>query len=249
MNKLVLKPKPKFTIIKGKDIRKARVFLYGVEGVGKSTLASLFPNPVFIDTEDRIRHIDATKIRVNDWHELTTLLTEIDEFITENELQVDTIIIDSVDWAQKMAMENVCRTRNVDSIEDFGYGKGYVYIYELMLDLIKLLTNLNQKYHICLTAHSVLRKFEDPYGITYDRYTLKLLSGDRTAVADSFKEWCDYLFFMNYVIEFINNTRVEKRCIFTNRTAKYDAKRSKPLPDAVEFDINTIQEFIKEICS
>ena len=36
-----------------------RIFLMGVEGVGKSTFGSEAPDPVFISSEDGIRHLDA----------------------------------------------------------------------------------------------------------------------------------------------------------------------------------------------
>ena len=38
-------------IIKGKLPSAKKVVIYGPEGIGKSTFASKFPDPVFIDTE------------------------------------------------------------------------------------------------------------------------------------------------------------------------------------------------------
>ena len=37
-------------ISSGKVIRPQKVVIYGSEGIGKSTLAAQFPNPLFIDT-------------------------------------------------------------------------------------------------------------------------------------------------------------------------------------------------------
>jgi len=39
-------------IIRGKIEGPQKVCIYGPEGIGKSTLAAQFPNPVFIDTEE-----------------------------------------------------------------------------------------------------------------------------------------------------------------------------------------------------
>ena len=42
-------------INKGKTAKARRMLIYGEPGVGKSTLASRFPHPVFINLEDGIR--------------------------------------------------------------------------------------------------------------------------------------------------------------------------------------------------
>ena len=39
-----------------------KVVIYGPEGIGKSTLASKFPDPVFIDTEGSTNHMDVARL-------------------------------------------------------------------------------------------------------------------------------------------------------------------------------------------
>lgn len=45
-------------ITKGKIPSPLKVVLYGVEGIGKSTFASQFPAPLFIDTEGSTKNLD-----------------------------------------------------------------------------------------------------------------------------------------------------------------------------------------------
>ncbi len=49
------------TITKGRESRPPRIMIYGSEGVGKSSFASLAPNPIFIQTEDGLSEIDCAK--------------------------------------------------------------------------------------------------------------------------------------------------------------------------------------------
>ena len=46
---------------KGKIYKAQKVLIYGPEGIGKTTFASKFPDPVFIDTEGSTLHYDVTR--------------------------------------------------------------------------------------------------------------------------------------------------------------------------------------------
>ena len=48
-------------ITRGKENRPPRLFIYGQEGVGKSTIGAAAPNPVFVQTEDGLGEIDTAK--------------------------------------------------------------------------------------------------------------------------------------------------------------------------------------------
>lgn len=48
-------------IIKGKIAGAKKVVVYGPEGIGKSTFASRFPDPVFIDTEGSTKDMDVSR--------------------------------------------------------------------------------------------------------------------------------------------------------------------------------------------
>ena len=57
----------------GPFVRAQKVVLFGPEAVGKSTLASKFPHPIFIDCEDGSLRIDTRRIRATDGDTFTTL--------------------------------------------------------------------------------------------------------------------------------------------------------------------------------
>lgn len=160
-------------ITKGKQARAQRVVIYGTEGIGKSTLAAQFPDPVFIDTEGSTSNMDVKRFgKPTSW---TMLMNEI-AFVKANPGCCKTLVIDTVDWAEQLCVEHVCAFHGKKGIEDFGYGNGYTYVREEMGRLLNKLQELvDSGVHVVLTAHSQLRKFERPEEEgAYDRYELKL---------------------------------------------------------------------------
>ena len=65
-------------IITGVIIRALKIIIYGVEGVGKSTLAAQFPDPLFIDVEGGTSQMNVRRIqRPATWEELLSLIIEV----------------------------------------------------------------------------------------------------------------------------------------------------------------------------
>jgi hypothetical protein len=101
--------------------------IFGPEGIGKSTLAAQFPAPVFLDTEGGTHHLDVARLPApKSWDDVTRAITapatEAHDF--------KTLVIDTIDWLEKLLVDYVCKQANKASIEDFGYGKGYVVLAE-----------------------------------------------------------------------------------------------------------------------
>ena len=104
-------------ISNGRIARAQKVVLYGSEGIGKSTLAAQFPNPLFIDTEGGTAHMDVRRIdRPGTW---TELLEDLNEVAVAPGL-CGTLIIDTADWAEQLAIGHVCAKYKKSGIEDFG---------------------------------------------------------------------------------------------------------------------------------
>ena len=65
-------------LIIGKIIRSIKILIYGIGGIGKSTIASYFPDPVFIDLEGGTTNLDVKRIpKPPDWKELLKKIKEI----------------------------------------------------------------------------------------------------------------------------------------------------------------------------
>lgn len=82
-------------IIKGKIKKAKKVVIYGPEGIGKSTFASKFPDPVFIDTEGSTNDMDVARLpRPTSW---IMLLEEL-QYVEKNPGVCKTLVIDTIDW-------------------------------------------------------------------------------------------------------------------------------------------------------
>ena len=216
----------KLQILTGRIARPQKAVIFGPEGIGKSTLAAQFPAPVFLDTEGGTHHLDVARLPApKSWDDVTKAVTAL---ATEPH-EFKTLVLDTVDWLEKLLIEHVCKQANKASIEDFGYGKGYVVLAEEFTKFLASLEPLLRRgMHVLLLAHTRIVKFEQPDAAgAYDRYELKLSK----QVGPLVKEWCDVLLFGNYFTKVAENDQGRKRGVggrerklYTTHTAAWDAR-------------------------
>lgn len=232
-------------ITRGKQAKAQRVIIYGTEGIGKSTLASQFPHPLFIDTEGSTSNMDVARMdKPTSW---TMLMNQI-AFVKVNPTVCDTLIIDTIDWAEALATEFVCSLHGKVGVEDFGYGNGYTYVREEFGRFLnKLQEIVDLGIHVVLTAHAQIRKFEQPDEMgAYDRYELKLGKKTTSQTAPLVKEWGDIVLFCNYkTIVMKNESKKNKaqggqRVMYTTHTPSWDAKNRFGLPEEIPMDYKEI---------
>ena len=238
-----------FPITGGTIPAPVKVVLYGVEGIGKSSLAARFPGAVFIDTEGGTKRLNVRRLPTpSSWQ----MLTEEVAAAAAGRVDCQTLVLDTADWAEKLCMAAVCRRLQVKGIEDIGYGKGYTYVKE---DFARLLDGLEQVVasgrHVVVIAHAALSKFEQPDAVgSYDRWTMKTSK----QVAPLLREWCDMLLFANYktVVEKSgtgpsakNKASGARRVLYTTHNACWDGKNRFGLPDEVPFDYESIRAIVE----
>jgi hypothetical protein len=227
-------------ITRGKRARAQKVVIYGPEGIGKSTFAAEFPNAVFIDTEGSTDNMDVARLdKPTSW---TMLINEI-AFIKANPTECGTLVIDTIDWAEALAVADVCAQHGKKGIEDFGWGKGYTYVQEEMGRFLNSLSDLvDMGINVVLTAHAQIKKFEQPDEMgSYDRYELKLGQKTGSKTAPLVKEWADMVLFANYKTLVMTTDNGKKkaqggeRVMYTNHRPAWDAKNRHGLPDELPF--------------
>lgn len=228
--------------------RPQKVVVYGPEGIGKSTFASHFPDPLFLDIEDSTSQLDVKRIQgINSWEMLLSLISQINR-----ERHCKTVVVDTADWAEKLCIQHVCAVNKKGSIEDFGYGSGYVKLLEEFAKLLEAL-NLSVKagINVVLNAHAQIRKFEQPDEMgAYDRWELKLNKKTTAQTAAIVKEWADALLFINYktVVVADDNGKKKgvggKRVMYTQHASTWDAKNRWGLPMEMPFEYESIARFI-----
>ncbi|MBP48472.1 MAG: hypothetical protein CMH53_11090 [Myxococcales bacterium] len=233
-------------ITTGKQKRPQRLVVYTPEGFGKSTLGSKFPAPLFLDMEKGgTDHLDVARVTADSYAEAK----EVVAHVTGNSSEFGTLVVDTADWLEKRIIEHVCKTNKQDSIESFGYGKGYTYLAEEFQKFLHSLDGvITAGVNVLVLAHSHVKPFTPPDAAQgYDRYELKMTK----QTAPILKEWADALLFGNF------QTRVQdrqqgkargvggtQRVMHTEHSAAWDAKNRFGLPAKVEFGVEALNELI-----
>nr|DAO67825.1 MAG TPA: AAA domain protein [Caudoviricetes sp.] len=225
-------------IIRGVQAKAQKTVIYGPEGVGKTMLASQFPDPLFIDVEGSTDNIDVARMerRPTSW---TMLMNQI-AFVKSNPTICKTLVIDTIDKAEQFCNEHICASHNKNGIESFGWGQGYTYVSEELGRMLNRLQELvDMGINVVLVAHSQIKKFEQPDEMgAYDRYELKLGKMTTSKTSPLVKEWCDLLLFCNYkthVVAADDNGKKYKaqggsRVMYTEHHPAWDAKNRHGLP-------------------
>lgn len=240
-------------IIRGKIPGAKKVVVYGPEGIGKSTFASRFPNPVFIDTEGSTKDMDVARFeKASSW----TMLLEQVRYIRKNPSTCRTLVIDTADWAEQMCVADLCARYGKKGVEDFGYGNGYVYAKEEWGRFLNALEEVVEAgINVVLTAHAHMRKFEQPDEMgAYDRWELKIGKKTSSQTAPLLKEWADMVLFANYKTWSVavddkgkkRKAQGGERVMYTSHNPCWDAKNRYGLPDEVPFDYASIRSIIEE---
>ncbi|MEF2969261.1 ATP-binding protein [Paenibacillus sp. M1] len=237
-----------FEIISGTVQTAQKVVLYGPEGIGKSSLAAQFPTPVFIDTEGSTKQLNVQRLpKPSSWEMLKQQALWVKQ---QGASRFGTLVIDTVDWAEMLCVDSICAAHNKNGVEDFGYGKGYIYVAEEIGRFLNLLSDVVEAgIHVVLTAHAQIIKFEQPDEMgAYDRYQLKLGQKTGSRTAPLVKEWADIVLFINYKTFSVatdkegkkNKAQGGARTMYTTHHPAWDAKNRHGLPDELPLDYSRI---------
>lgn len=242
-------------IIKGKLPGAKKTVIYGPEGIGKSTFASQFPDPVFIDTEGSTKDMDVSRFeRATSWQ----MLMDQIRYVKVTPGLCKTLVIDTADWAEQMCVSDLCARNSKKGIEDFGYGNGYVYAKEEFGRFLNLLEDVVETgINVVITAHAHIKKFDLPDEMgSYDRWELKLGKKTASQTAPLLKEWADMVLFCNYKTMVVNvdgqgaqrgknKAQGGKRVMYAAHHNCWDAKNRYGLPDELPFEYEAIQNIIE----
>lgn len=223
-------------IVKGKTKPKGlRIIIYGVHGIGKTTLAAKLPNSLFLDFEDGTHGLEVDKISSADLPKSYAEMKGLIEELKRDHQGYERIVIDTADkfeanLAAKLAEEK--KVEDVFAVNDFGrtiavHKSGMASVLDALTELVK--TGMD----VVVLAHETSRKVEplenrDTTG-TYDHHEMKLSK----TVSPVFMEWADVAIFCAYKTFLVSGEKkndkahVEggKRWCFASYSNDWDAKQ------------------------
>ena len=225
----------------GRLSKPVKAVIYGLEGTGKSTLAAHTPSPLFLDTEGGTTYLDVNRIdQFTGWEGLLNTIEEV----ARDPSCCATLVIDTADWAEQMAIKHICEKYKQTGLESFGFGKGYTYLAEEFSRMLRACDNvLASGRNVVIVAHARVRKQELPEEMgAFDHWELKL----SRQCAPLLAEWPDLLLFISYKT-FVSGTESGakkasggKRVMYATHHPCWDAKNRFGLPDEMELDYSHI---------
>ncbi len=242
-----------FEITSGLQHKPYKTVIYGVEGIGKSTLAASFPDPLFIDTEGSTARMDVK--RYPKPTSAAMLWDEIVEVIRTKPCK--TLVIDTFDWAERLIVQNICDSSQKKSITSFGYGDGFVQLEEQVGRYLNLLQDVVDVggINVVITAHAQIRAFNQPDADnSYDRYEMKLGNKTTAKTSNMLKEWADMVLFCNYKTYVVSKDDKGKkhkgtggqRVMYTTHSPAWDAKNRDNLPEELPLSFDGIAHLFKD---
>ena len=228
------------------------MLIHGVAGVGKTTLAAAANAPVFLQTEDGLGLLPVPHFPLATSFEavleaLVALYTEPHDF--------KTVVVDSVDWLEPLIWAKTCRDNGWNSIEDAGFGKGYVAALNLWRQYLDGLNGLrdDRGMTVIQIAHTDIKRFDSPEHDPYDRYVIKL----HARAAALLQEHSDLVLFANYRISTVKadvgfNKKVNRamgsgeRVLHTAERPAFLAKNRFGLPETLPLDWTAFAQAMPE---
>jgi hypothetical protein len=232
--------------------RPRRTLLYAVKGIGKSTFAAQYPAPIFIATEDGLHDLAVDQFPLcRSWEELRTCAFSL----ATEEHKYRTVVIDTVDWGERLAWASLCEKEGKENVESCsgGFNKGFstaVNMWKPIVDCLQYL-NTSKGMAVVLLAHSGLVKINDPaIAEPYDKHGPRL----HKHLADMLTEWVDEVLFAKYETFTTKGGKGEKakaiggtnRLLYTTDCASHTGKNRLGLPESMPLDYATYSAAVAE---
>ena len=222
-----------------------------------STFGAMAPKPVFIQTEDGLGNLDAARFPLAE--SFDDVMAAVMALYSENH-DFQTVVVDSADWLEQLIWKEVIRRRpttdrgrDITSIEDYGFAKGYTYALEPWREVLDGLNALRieRGMMVILIAHAKIERFENPETDAYDRYSPRLNKHASALI----QEWCDEVLFATSKVhtkqteEGFDKTRTRgigtgDRILRTTERPAHMAKNRMSLPEELPLDYRVYAEHL-----
>lgn len=241
----------KLSDIKSKAVLRApRIVLFGSAGIGKTTMGASLPDPIFVQTEDGLGKIAVDHFPLAETYE--EVISALDVLINEDH-QFKSVVIDSVDWLESLIYTYTCQKGNVDSIEQFGYGKGYMEAltwWRQYIDRLNTLRN-SKGMLICQLAHARQVEVRPPNTEPYHQWQIKLHKHSTALI----KEHCDLLGYCDTKTTIVKSESASgrqfqktksdgKRFIYCNKAPERDTKNRYGIDKEIEMSYDALKDAI-----
>jgi hypothetical protein len=230
------------TVSSGMSHQGEKVLAYSVGGAGKSSLcasiADLGIRPLFIDVGDSTSHLDVKRVVPRDFAQMREVFHD-DGLLAP----YGAIVLDDLTAAEEYALDwvltNIPHEKGspITGIESFGWGKGYVHLFETSLLILNDLDRIARMgKHVLVTAHDTIETVNNPTGENFLQHQPRLRSNKNARFRERCLEWAYHALFIDYDISVTNDGKAKgsgTRTIYPMPMPTWWAKSrslSRPIP-------------------
>lgn len=163
------------------------ILLFGDKKIGKTTLASMFPNALFLMTEPGARSLAVYQIAIHDWTQIRDAVK-----LLRTDKQFQTVVLDTVDLAFKMAESYACSKLGISHPSEEDWGRGWSAVRDEFTKQMQLLLNLGKG--VILISHATEREIKTRSGVKYDRIQPTMSNQARDIVEGLVDIWAYYTY-------------------------------------------------------
>jgi hypothetical protein len=219
-----------------------KIIIYADSGMGKTTLASMAPKPVFIGLDNGGRKLlhPKTGQRLNFIPDIETF-ADVRAVLQQEDLWTDhqTAVIDTVTILEELAIPHVLETTPNDkgvtmkNILQYGYNKGYRHLYDVMKLILQDCDVLVKRgKNIIFIAQENAMRVPNAAGEDYLRSGPRLTANKEANIEGLYCEWADHVMRVAYNATTVKDKKVlasDERVVYVKGEAHFRAK-SRTLP-------------------
>jgi len=169
--------------------------IYGVPGIGKTALAAEAPDAVWLQFQGENPPVG---VELQGWSDLTSYEEVVDAIgaLISEPHDLKTLVIDAATGLETAIQKEACSRNGWKTIEEPGYGKGYVVASAIWTELLDGLNVLRREKNmtIILIGHCEIFRFDSPTTDPYSRYKLDIHKN----ALPQLESGADLIAFLNY---------------------------------------------------
>ena len=228
-----IKKKSSFRIVDWTNENQGqKILLFGVSGIGKTTLASLIKNAAYIPTDDGGRLMGTLKV-VEGITDFASVRLALQSSIWKPGM---TVVIDNITELERWAIPHLFKTvpknqsgGTVKNIEDYGYHKGYRRWYDIMgLVLGDCSELIRRGVNVVLVAQSTICKSVQAGTEDFVKEGPALHHDKNVSTMNAYIEWADHVLRIANCSVKVNKGKAggesDSRAVYTHPQPHFHAK-------------------------